>query len=118
MTELDVHKGMPPVEIACKEFERRYRIQFAYPAFVPLQRELDAVVGAAWDAYGHSRKSPVTRKAGEGFADPEYELSVDWLAARAASARPRRATRPQWAVRGSRGRTLGSSSEMIEDFGR
>jgi hypothetical protein len=26
----------------------------------------------------------VTRKAGPGFADPGYELSVDWLAAREA----------------------------------
>lgn len=36
---------------------------------------------AAWDAYSHSRKSPITRKAGPGFADPDYEISVDWLAA-------------------------------------
>jgi multimeric flavodoxin WrbA len=47
-----------------------------------LQRELDAIVAAAWDAYSHSRKAPVTRKAGPGFADPDYELSVDWLKAR------------------------------------
>jgi hypothetical protein len=26
----------------------------------------------------------VTRKAGPGFADPDYEISVDWLAAREA----------------------------------
>jgi hypothetical protein len=41
-----------------------------------------AIVDAAWDAYSNSRKSPVTRKAGPGFANPEYEISVDWLAAR------------------------------------
>jgi multimeric flavodoxin WrbA len=41
-------------------------------------------VNAAWDAYSNSRKSPVTRKAGPGFADPDYEISVDWLAAREA----------------------------------
>ena len=29
-------------------------------------------------------KAPVTRKAGAGFADPDYEISVDWLAAREA----------------------------------
>ena len=39
---------------------------------------------AAWDAYSHSRKSPVTRKAGPGFADPDYDISVDWLATREA----------------------------------
>jgi hypothetical protein len=41
-------------------------------------------VDAAWNAYSHSRKAPLTRKAGPGFADPKYELAVDWLAAREA----------------------------------
>jgi hypothetical protein len=37
---------------------------------------------AAWDAYSNGRKSPLTRKAGPGFADPDYDLAADWLAAR------------------------------------
>jgi multimeric flavodoxin WrbA len=36
----------------------------------------------AWDAYEHSRKSPRTRKAGPEFADPDYDLAVDWIGAR------------------------------------
>jgi hypothetical protein len=47
---------------------------------------------AAWDAYSHSRKAPRTRKAGAEFADPDYDLSVDWLAARAAIADAQRRT--------------------------
>jgi hypothetical protein len=66
------------------EFEKRKRSRFSDPVFRPLNRELGAIVEAAWDAYINSRKSPVTRKAGPGFADPEYEISVDWLAAREA----------------------------------
>jgi hypothetical protein len=50
----------------------------------PLDRELSAIVDAAWDVYTNSRKSPLTQKAGPGFADPDYETSVDWLAAREA----------------------------------
>src|SRR6266496_3437994 len=84
MTEPDVRKGMPPVKLPREEFERRYRSRFADPVFRALQRELDAIIGAAWDAYSHARKAPVTRKAGAGFADPDYEISVDWLAAREA----------------------------------
>ncbi|MBR0739236.1 flavodoxin family protein [Bradyrhizobium liaoningense] len=84
MTEADVRKGMPPVKLSREEFERRYKSQFVDPAFAPLQRELDAFVGAAWDAYSHSRKAPRTRKAGAGFADPDYDIAVDWLDARAA----------------------------------
>jgi multimeric flavodoxin WrbA len=84
MAPVDVRKGMPSVELSREEFEKRYRSRFADPAFKPLQRELDAIIAAAWDGYSNSRKAPVTRKAGPGFADPDYEISVDWLAAREA----------------------------------
>jgi multimeric flavodoxin WrbA len=84
MAPVDVRKGMPTVELSRAEFEKRYRSRFADPAFGPLQRELDAIVAAAWDGYSNSRKAPDTREAGPGFADPNYDLSVDWLAAREA----------------------------------
>src|ERR1700709_1892413 len=82
MAEADSGRGMPSVERSREEFEQRYRSRFKDPAFKPLQRELDAIISAAWDGYSHSRKSPNTRKAGPGFADPDYEISIDWLAAR------------------------------------
>ncbi|MDP3077355.1 flavodoxin family protein [Bradyrhizobium sp.] len=84
MADLDIRKGMPSVELSREEFESRYRSRFADPAFEPLARELDAIVAVAWDGYSNSRKAPHTRKAGPGFADPDYDLSVDWLAAREA----------------------------------
>jgi multimeric flavodoxin WrbA len=84
MTDIDIRKGMPPVKLAREEFERRYRSRFADPVFAPLERELAAIVEAAWDAYSGSRKSPLTRRAGPGFADPDYEIAVDWLATREA----------------------------------
>ncbi|HVX75329.1 MAG TPA: flavodoxin family protein [Bradyrhizobium sp.] len=82
MAEPDVRKGMPPVKLSRDEFERRYRQRFLDPVFDPLKKELDAIVDAAWDAYSHSRKSPRTRKAGPGFADPDYDIAIDWLVAR------------------------------------
>jgi multimeric flavodoxin WrbA len=75
---------MPPVKLSREQFEHRYRARFVDPAFRTLQRELDAIVAAAWDAYSHSRKAPITRKAGPGFADPNYEIAADWLVAREA----------------------------------
>lgn len=84
MTEPDIRKGMPPVKLSREAFESRYRSRFVDPAFARLGPELDAIIGAAWDAYSHSRKAPLTRKAGPGFADPDYDLAADWLAARAA----------------------------------
>ena len=40
-----------------------------------LQTELERIADAAWDGYSNSRKSPRTRKAGDGFDDPDYDLA-------------------------------------------
>jgi multimeric flavodoxin WrbA len=82
MSDPEIRKGMPSVELSREEFSRRYRSRYADPAFKPLDREIEAIVAAAWDAYSHSRKAPNTRKAGPGFSDPGYDIAVDWLAAR------------------------------------
>jgi multimeric flavodoxin WrbA len=74
-------KGMPNPRLDEQEFKRRFRAQYQDQAFDALQDDLDRIAHAAWDAYEHSRKAPRTRRAGEGFADPEYDLSVDWLKA-------------------------------------
>lgn len=84
MADIDVRKGMPTARISKDEFTRRYRARFADPAFDSLSREITAIIDAAWDAYDNSRKSPRTRKAGPGFADPDYDLAIDWLNAREA----------------------------------
>ena len=77
-------KGMPSPRMGEALFKRRFLGQFIDPAFAPLEGELAKVAEAAWDAYENSRKSPVTRKAGPEFADPDYDISLDWLKARAA----------------------------------
>ncbi|WP_156680162.1 flavodoxin family protein [Sphingomonas profundi] len=77
-------KGSASPRLDEAEFKRRFRSQFQDDAFAPLGAELDRVADAAWDAYAHERKSPKTRKAGPGFADPDYELALDWIAAKEA----------------------------------
>jgi multimeric flavodoxin WrbA len=74
-------KGMPSPRLSEAEFKRRFRSQFQDQAFEPLEAELAKIADAAWDAYEHSRKSPRTRKAGPEFADPDYDLAVDWYEA-------------------------------------
>jgi hypothetical protein len=86
MPRLTPRKGMPSPRLSEGEFRKRFLAQFQDPAFDALARELDKIAAVAWDAYEHSRKAPQTRKAGNEFADPDYDLSVDWLAARAAIA--------------------------------
>lgn len=55
---------------------------FMDPAFQAEEKALSRVEQIAWEAYQEGRKAPRTRKAGPGYADPDYELSVDWLAAK------------------------------------
>ncbi|TDX87868.1 multimeric flavodoxin WrbA [Neorhizobium sp. R1-B] len=80
--DLEPRKGSPSPRLDEAEFKRRFLDQFQDRAYVPLSVELGRIAEAAWDAYLHSRKSPKTRKAGPDFADPDYDLATDWLAAR------------------------------------
>jgi multimeric flavodoxin WrbA len=76
-----IRRGTPSAQLTKSEFARRFRNRFADPEFTSLAGKIDELLEVAWDAYDDSRKSPVTRRAGRGFADPDYELSVEWLAA-------------------------------------
>ena len=77
-------KGMPSPRLGEQEFKQRFLDQFVDPAFAQLQGELAKLATAAWEVYVDSRKAPRTQKAGPEFADPEYDLAVDWIVARAA----------------------------------
>jgi len=90
MARIKVRKGMPSVALTKAEFTARARERFFDPAFDPLQAEIGKIIAAAWDGYHGYRKAPRTRKAGRGYADPDYDLSVDWLKARDAIARAAR----------------------------
>jgi multimeric flavodoxin WrbA len=78
----DVRKGQAPAQLPRDEFGRRYRQSFVDPAFATEKAAIARLEEIAWDAYKAERKSPVTRKAGPGYADPDYDLSVDWIATR------------------------------------
>jgi len=82
MPKINVRKGMPSVQLTRQEFANRLRARFYDPAFEPLASELDKIIATAWKAYSDNRKSPRTRRAGAGFADPDYQLAVEWLATR------------------------------------
>ncbi|HJT82049.1 MAG TPA: flavodoxin family protein [Chthoniobacterales bacterium] len=77
-----VRTGQTPRRLSKDEFLLRWRQNFYDPAFEKADAELAKIGEIAWKAYHDSRKSPRTRKAGPGFADPEFELSIEWLGAR------------------------------------
>jgi multimeric flavodoxin WrbA len=77
-----VRKGQAPPKLNRDEFRLRFSRNFFDPAYEAVGKELAAVEEVAWQAYIGSHKAPVTVKAGPGFADPDYELSVEWKEAR------------------------------------
>ena len=79
MSQPDVRKGMPPRRLERGTFERRFKSAFVDPVFTPLQRELQAIADAAWDAYDDSRKAPITRKAGADNGDVVVDFAHDGL---------------------------------------
>ena len=79
---ISVRKGQGDVQLSREEFTRRFRQRFHDPAFDAVHDELERVLEVAWENYRQHRKAPRTRKAGPGFADPDYDLSVDWIETR------------------------------------
>jgi multimeric flavodoxin WrbA len=77
--DTDARKGQGDVKLTRAEFERRLRERFYNPAFQNVERQIAEIIEVAWQAYDQYDKSPRTRKAGPGFADPGCELPVEWL---------------------------------------
>jgi len=74
----DVRKGQAPAELSREEFGKRFRQSFYDPAFQKEKDSIDRLEAIAWDGYKEGRKAPITIKAGKGFANPDYDLSVEW----------------------------------------
>jgi len=83
MADIEPRKGLPSVHLTEDQFRARVRERFVDPAFRTIDPEIDLVTRIARDAYEEGRKSPNTRKAGAGYHDPDYELSVEWIEASA-----------------------------------
>lgn len=83
--------GQAPDQLSHEEFLRRYKENFYDPAFRSEIVAIDRLAAIAWDAYREGRKAPLTEKAGIGYADPDYDLSVEWKTTRAALDRAERA---------------------------
>jgi multimeric flavodoxin WrbA len=79
----DVRKGQGDVALTREEFARLLHERFSDPAFDAVRGELERVIDVAWDGYHEYRKNPRKRRAGDGFADPDFELPVEWLETRA-----------------------------------
>lgn len=80
---IKIRKGQAPAPLSRSAFHERFMQSFVDPAFQVESEALTRVEDIAWDAYSEGRKSPVTRKAGAGYSDPNHDLSVEWLETKA-----------------------------------
>ena len=95
---IDVRKGQAQSMLDRDQFHERFAQRYVDPAFDVEREAIGRLEEIAWQAYREGRKAPRTEKAGPGFADPTYELPVEWLATsaqlqRAQSSGHRRRTR-------------------------
>jgi len=81
--DVEVRKGQYDGALSREVFRARFLERFADPAFGAEREAVDRIEAIAYDAYQEGRKAPYTTPAGEGFADPDYAMSAEWLATRA-----------------------------------
>jgi multimeric flavodoxin WrbA len=79
---IEPRKGQAPAVLGRDEFRIEFHRSFVDPAFEAVSEALGAVEEVAWQNYIDGHKAPITVKAGIGFSDPDYDLSVEWKATR------------------------------------
>ena len=78
MPTINIRKEMPGVELTREQFSQRMQQQFSDPAFDNIRGDVERIIEAAWQGYSNYRKAPHTQPAGPGYADPKYQLSIEW----------------------------------------
>jgi len=78
-----VRRQDPYVALTKEQFRERFFSRFYDPIFEEVAAELAKIFEKAWDGYIEYRKSPRRASAGPGFAEPSYELPIEWLETRA-----------------------------------
>lgn len=97
-----IRTGQAPAPLTRAAFQERFNVRFLDPAFEVERSAIARLEAIAWEALQQGRKAPVTRPAGRGFADPAYEVSVQWLETR----KRLKAAQKRWGERASPSRVL------------
>lgn len=65
-----------------EEFIVRFKKRFEDPIYDSHRNSIEEMSELAWQAHQDNHKAPLTKKAGPGFKDPNYEVSIHWLKAK------------------------------------
>ncbi len=74
-----IRTGQAPAALTRAQFHERFNVRFYDPAFAAEHDAIARLEEIAWAALQEGRKAPITQPAGRGFADPTYQISVQWL---------------------------------------
>jgi len=74
-----IRTGQAPAPLTRAQFSERFALRFQDPAYEGEHEAIARLEAIAWLALKDGRKAPFTQPAGRGFADPTYEVSVEWL---------------------------------------
>ncbi len=75
-----IRTGQAPAPLERAKFSERFLGTYIDPAFRAEDQAISRLEEIAWQAYMEGRKAPLTQKAGPGYANPDYDLSTEWVA--------------------------------------
>ncbi len=75
-----IRTGQAPSPLERDKFSERFLGTYTDPAFRAEDEAISRLEEIAWQAYIEGRKAPFTQKAGPGYANPDYDLSTEWIA--------------------------------------
>ena len=75
-----IRTGQAPAPLERDKFSERFLAAYIDPAFRAEDQSISRLEEIAWQAYMEGRKAPFTQKAGPGYANPDYDLSTEWVA--------------------------------------
>jgi hypothetical protein len=88
--------------LARERFSARFLASYKNPAFRAEEPSISRLEEIAWQVYTKGRKAPFMQKAGKDYANPDYELSDEWVATKKCID----AAQLQWLDPASRSRVL------------
>ena len=97
-----VRTGQVSAPMSRTVFHERFMQRYYDPAYAVESEAISRLEDIAWLAHQEGRKAPITQAAGRGFADPTYEVSVQWLETR----KRLRLAQKRWAERSTPSRVL------------
>lgn len=82
MEKPKIRKSGSEWRISQEEYCKRFNENFFDPFFDAYREQIAQLAEVSYQSYLQGRKAPRTQKLGEGYQDPEFAVSIEWLKAK------------------------------------